>query len=50
MNRNSLYCLLLTLILLLGTICYYEYRLAGLRSENQALADRLTFWNRRHLK
>ncbi|NLW43857.1 MAG: hypothetical protein GXY92_01585 [Syntrophomonadaceae bacterium] len=43
MNRNSLYSLLLTLMLLLGTICYYEYRLAGLMSENKALAERLTF-------
>lgn len=43
MNRNLVYCLLLTLILLLGTICYYEYRLAALRSENRALAERLSF-------
>ncbi|MGE5544311.1 MAG: hypothetical protein ACM3UW_04995 [Bacillota bacterium] len=43
MNRNTVYWVLITLMLLSGIVCYYEYRIAGLISENDAYAKRLTF-------
>lgn len=43
MNRNTLYWVLITLTLMAGTICYYEYRLASLIAENQAYTRRLDF-------
>jgi len=43
MNRNTLYWVLITLILLSGIVCHYEFRLASLISENRTYSKRLAF-------
>lgn len=43
MNRSLISWILITLVLVLGVVCFYERRLTSLKSENIRLTNRLTF-------